>query len=196
MQANYVRVFSSTLIGEFKFGYVESDLATLPTNYQTNAADLFGIKNSNLPDEANGQGLTTMTITSYTPLGDAGNVPLISHGRTPQYAASLTKTMGAHSFKVGGGVIMREFGVIQSQTPLGTYTFNPNLTRSTTGQGGNSVASMLLGYPSTHRAQPLAVQAGVPLERAQFLCPGRLAHQRLADAEHRPPLRRLHAVQR
>ena len=98
-QANYVRVFSSTLIGEFKGGYVASDLASLPYNYQKNAGDLFGIKNSNLPDEANGQGLTTMTITGYTPLGDAGNVPLISHGRTPQFAASLTKTMGAHSYQ-------------------------------------------------------------------------------------------------
>ncbi len=150
VQANYVRVFSSTLIGEFKGGYVMTDLASLPTNYQTNAADLFGIKNANLPDEANGQGLNTLTLTGYTPLGDAGNVPLISHGRTPQFAASITKTMGAHSFKAGGGVILREFGVIQSQTPLGTFTFNRNLTRSTTGnQGGDAIASLLLGYPST-----------------------------------------------
>ena len=39
-QANYVRVFSSTLIGEFKGGYVRLELASLPTNYQTNAADV------------------------------------------------------------------------------------------------------------------------------------------------------------
>ena len=100
-----------------------------------------------------------MTLTGYTPLGDAGNVPLISHGRTPQFAASLTKTMGAHSFKAGGGVILREFGVIQSQTPLGTFTFNRNLTRSTATQsGGDAMASMLLGYLTT-ATSALAVQA-------------------------------------
>ena len=61
--------------------------------------------------------------------------------------------MGAHSFKAGGGVILREFGVIQSQTPLGTFTFNRNLTRSTAGYlGGDGWRRCSSGIPRTSPA--------------------------------------------
>ena len=42
IQTNYVRVFSPTLIGEFKGGYVKLDLASLPNNHGTNASESFG----------------------------------------------------------------------------------------------------------------------------------------------------------
>ena len=66
-QANYVRVFSSTLIGEFKGSYVATDLAlACRPNYQTNAGRSSRHSRTRTPrDEANGQGLNTITLTGY-----------------------------------------------------------------------------------------------------------------------------------
>lgn len=147
IQTNYVRVFSPTLIGEFKGGYVKLDLASLPNNHGTNASESFGLKNTNIDEFASGLG--TVTINGYTPLGDSNAVPLIIHNRTQQYNASVTKTAGAHSIKIGGGVILRRFGVIQSIDLQGTWTFDTTLTRSSANVGGNSAASFMLGYPTT-----------------------------------------------
>ncbi len=147
VQTNYVRVFSPTLIGEFKGGYVKLDLASLPNNQGTNASELFGLKNTNVDEYASGLG--TVTIAGFTPLGDSNAVPLIIHNRTQQYHASMTKTAGAHSLKIGGGVILRRFGVIQSINLQGTWTFDTTLTRSSANVGGNSAASFMLGYPTT-----------------------------------------------
>jgi hypothetical protein len=145
-QANYVRVFSPTLIGEFKGGFVRLNINTYPTNYLTNASTTFGLPNVNLDDIANGGGLASVTLTGYTSLGDSGFNPLLSHGNTQHYQAALTKTMGAHSFKFGGGAILREFGVVKSPSPVGTFTFNQNLTRGSANQGGHTMASFMLGY--------------------------------------------------
>ncbi len=90
-----------------------------------------------------------MNMNGFAILGDTQNLPLIIRNLTKQFSAVLTQTAGAHSFKFGGGVVMREFASIQSSSPNGIFTFGPNLTRSATGQGGHSVASFLLGLPST-----------------------------------------------
>ena len=38
--------------------------------------------------------------------------------------------------------------VFQSASPVGNFTFNPQLTDNGAGAGGNAIASFLLGYPS------------------------------------------------
>ena len=43
---------------------------------------------------------------------------------------------------------MRNFTVIQSASPVGSFTFDSALTNNGTGSGGNAIASFLLGYPS------------------------------------------------
>jgi len=50
---------------------------------------------------------------------------------------------------MGGGVILRQFSVIQSISPVGVFTFDTLLTNNGAGSGGNTIASLLLGYPST-----------------------------------------------
>ena len=118
----------------------------MPNNHGTNASELFGLKNTNVDEFASGLG---PSINGFTPLGDSNAVPLIIHNRTQQYNASVTKTASAHSIKIGGGVILRRFGVIQSIDLQGTWTFDTTLTRSSANVGGNSAASFMLGYPTT-----------------------------------------------
>ena len=145
--ASYVRVFNPTLIGEFKGSYNHPDINSLPANYGKNLGTQFGIPNANVDTLTSGMPL--MSTTGYALIGDAQAVPLSTRDRTQQYAASITKTAGPHNIKMGGGVILRQFSVLQSISPVGVWTFDSLLTNNGAGAGGNTIASLLLGYPST-----------------------------------------------
>ena len=145
--ASYVRVFNPSLIGEFKGAYNHPDINSFPANYGKNLGTQFGIPNTNFDNRTSGMPL--MSTTGYALIGDAQAVPLSTRDKTQQYAASITKNAGAHSLKMGGGVILRQFSVIQSISPVGVWTFDSLLTNNGAGSGGNTIASLLLGYPST-----------------------------------------------
>jgi hypothetical protein len=67
------------------------------------------------------------------------------------FNAALTKLFGSHSLKVGGD--MRRLGVaLATETELGGHFEFNNLFTSRNGTGGNEIASLLLGLPSSGRA--------------------------------------------
>ena len=144
---SYVRVFNPSLIGEFKASYNHPDINSYPANYGANLGTKFGIPNTNFDERTSGFPL--MSTTGYALIGDAQAVPLSTRDKTQQYAASITKTVGAHNVKMGASVIRRQFSVIQSISPVGVWTFDSLLTNNGSGVGGNTIASFLLGYPST-----------------------------------------------
>ena len=144
--ASYVKVFNASLIGEFKGAYNHPDINSLPANYGQNLGTQFGIPNTNVDQLTSGMPL--MSTTGYALIGDAQAVPLRTRDKTQQYAASVTKTAGSHNVKFGGGVILRQFSVLQSISPVGVFTFDSLLTNNGAGVGGNTIASFLLGYPS------------------------------------------------
>jgi hypothetical protein len=144
---SYVRVFNPSLIGEFKASYNHPDINSYPANYGENLGTKFGIPNTNFDERTSGFPL--MSTTGYALIGDAQAVPLSTRDKTQQYAASITKTVGAHNVKMGASVIRRQFSVIQSISPVGVWTFDSLLTNNGSGVGGNTIASFLLGYPST-----------------------------------------------
>jgi hypothetical protein len=146
-QVNYVRVFSPSLISEIKGGYMRSDIESLPLNYGSNLSNTFGVPGVNF--DAVTSGLALMTLTGYSNLGDSTFVPLIQIDNVWQANASLTKTRGSHNIKLGAIYIAREFTVFQSASPVGNFTFNTQLTDNGAGAGGNTIASFLLGDPST-----------------------------------------------
>ena len=147
VQANYLRVFSPTLIAEVRAGYLRLDIDSLPPNEGTNAAQRMGIPGANFGPAATG--LSAIEVIGYAFLGDQGFLPIIVSDRTKQVSATVTKTRGAHNMKIGGGFIIRDAlkqGV--GGSPSGNYTFDARLTNNGAGVGGNSLASFLLGYPS------------------------------------------------
>ena len=90
---------------------------------------------------------------------------------------ALTKLMGSHSFKFGGDV--RRLGVaLATETKLGgDFDFDNQFTSTRTASGGNEIASLLLGLPSTGSAP--ARSGGVRMVHALLgrVLPGRLARQ-------------------
>jgi outer membrane receptor protein involved in Fe transport len=139
------RVFSASLIGEWRAGYLGVNTASYGLNYGKDVSASFGIPNVNIDPLTSG--LMPITLPGYAGAGDAAFLPLIQVDHTWQASGSLTKIKGAHSLKAGGGLVDRHFTVYQSNQPLGSMTFNATLTDDGAGSGGNSVASFLLGYP-------------------------------------------------
>ena len=147
LQANYLRVFSPTLVAEVRAGYLKLDIASFPSNEGTNAAAKMGIPGGNIPNLATG--LSAIEVIGYAYLGDQGFLPLEHHDTTEQISGVVTKTWNAHTFKMGGGFINRWVGRRGvGGSPSGNYTFDSLLTNNGSGSGGNAVASLLLGYPS------------------------------------------------
>ena len=142
-----MRIFGPTLIGEFKTGYLHSDIESLPLNYGTNLSKTFGIPGVNF--DAVTSGLAGMNPAGFAGLGDATFIPLIQIDNTWQFAGNVTKTRNAHNVKMGAGVILRKFTVFQSASPVGSFGFTTQLTDNGAGTGGSGLASMMLGFPST-----------------------------------------------
>jgi hypothetical protein len=173
VQANFVRVFSPTLVGEFRGGYLKLDIASTGPNEGTNAATIMGIPGGNLPSHpGRATGLSAIEIGGYAFLGDQGFLPIEYHDVTKQVSGVLTKTWWSHNIKVGGGLIVRDAAKRGTGgSPSGNYTFNQQLTNSGPGgTGGNSIASLLLGYPSgTSRNFEIVVPNYHTLEPSAFI---------------------------
>jgi len=150
---NYVRILNTTTIMEVKANYSKPDILSLGPNNNSNYGDLFGVPNANTGvQETSGLPLMEMRPTTIAALGETQWVPLQIYNRTKQYAGSITNTRGAHNLRVGAGIVMRSFGVLQSNSAQGLWGFDSTPTNSgTTGLGGNAFASFLLGFPTDVR---------------------------------------------
>ena len=102
--------------------------------------------------ETSGLPLMEMRPTTIAALGETQWVPLQIYNRTKQFAGSFSNTRGAHNLRIGAGVVMRSFGVLQSNSAQGLWGFDSTPTNSgATGLGGNAFASFLLGFPTDVR---------------------------------------------
>ena len=157
LHLNYVHIFRPNLLAELKAGYSRFAISTLPVNYGVNASQMVGILGSNA--DLDSSGLTPMVVAGFRGLGDSNFIPIIIINNVFQYAGSLSYTRSSHTVKVGGDFRRRQTSPFQSPQSRGQFTFNGNFTNDPSGavaNGGNSIASMLLGYPSnTVRAKYL-----------------------------------------
>jgi hypothetical protein len=147
LQLNLLHALQSGILIEVSAGYLRSAIRSLPLNAGQNASQALGLPGANLGD-ADTAGLTSINLAGFTGLGDGGFLPLTQIDNSFQYGAAMTYARGSHNIKIGIGLIRRQFSIDQSANSRGSFTFNNFLT-SLHNVGGNSVASFLLGYPSS-----------------------------------------------
>jgi Carboxypeptidase regulatory-like domain len=151
---NWLRTPSPTLITELKYNFIRPlTSASRPSPNSFDLASFLGFQNVNyLSDPVTG-GLPwfEMRPTSYAAIGDPTFIPMETEDHNHQIAGSITKLKGAHSVKVGGGIVFRLFAVQQSQYPRGLFAFDSSVTNNGSGSGGNTFASFLLGLPSVEQ---------------------------------------------
>src|SRR5437667_4895398 len=149
---SWAHVVNATTISEIKANFSNPDILSLGPNYGKNLGDFFGVANANDGTaDASGLPLMEMRPTTFAAVGETQWVPLHVYNKAYQVAGSVTQARGAHNLKIGGAMVLRRWGVLQSNSAQGLWGFDSTPTNSGTGTGGHAFASFLLGYPTDVR---------------------------------------------
>jgi len=161
-QLNDAHVFGPHLVMELKSGYSRYEVYSLPQNYGKSVSQQVGLTGVNIDSDSSG--LSIISTAGLTSLGDASYIPIITINNLFQEVVGLTYLRGAHSIKFGYDLRRRQTDPFQSPTARGQFSFNSNFTNDPTGVvsgSGNSVASLLLGYPSSTTRSKYLVSPGL-----------------------------------
>jgi hypothetical protein len=152
---NYNRIFSPTLISEFRVGVAHYRNDALNTDYGTTASKDIGIPGVNI--DAWTSGLASININGgfSTPLvGYSASIPWHRAEANIDVVNTWTKTMGNHTIKWGADYRRLRDDLLQTQTinPRGSFNFGTAQT-SLNAPGiktsaANNFASFLLDQPS------------------------------------------------
>ncbi|MGB7848682.1 MAG: carboxypeptidase regulatory-like domain-containing protein [Candidatus Acidiferrum sp.] len=167
---NYNRIFSNTLVAEFRVGAGWYHNEAHNSDYGTNTSTTLGIPGVNL-DKTITSGIVGITINGGTfsnPLiGFSASLPWIRSETNIDFANTWTKILSNHTVKFGVDLRRVRDALLQEQTfsPRGLYTFNDGQTarNCTAGDGSpgcpatgsgasktsftNNFASFLLDVP-------------------------------------------------
>ena len=159
MGANYNRIFSPTLISEFRVGVAHYHNDAHQTDYGTTASKDIGIPGVNIDSWTSGLASININGGFSTPLvGYVNSLPWSRAEANISVVNSWTKTMGNHTIKWGVDYRRLRDDLLQTQTinPRGLFNFNTAQTSLNPGPGGvapktgmvNNMASFLLDQPS------------------------------------------------
>ena len=144
------KTFSSTLLGDFRFGFFQYNPMTNKPDAGKAAMTAFGIPNANMGDNfTSGLGEFDMDGTGSN-FGDGlgvarCNCPLIEKERQYQFVGNVTKIHGNHQFKFGADVrYAQNLRVPSDSNRTGDYAFS-HLATSNGGNGGLDWATFMLG---------------------------------------------------
>ena len=144
----FTHLFASNLILDIRGQYMRLNNQSSPVNVGKPVANTFGFPCDaanciNLTGDLASSGLPNLNFThGYSALGDADYVPLLDQNNTFHYLGSVSWLKGAHSIKIGAGLIRRQGDQIQSAHPRGQFSIDGRLT-------GNDLGDMLMDYTSS-----------------------------------------------
>lgn len=122
-----------------------------PRVQQDKTASFPGLPGAFLGYLANNGGVPRTSITGYSTLGGATNLPSERDDTTYQILDTITWTLGKHSIKFGGD--WRKFlsSNLQTSNGRGSLTFNGSAPGP---KSGYPMADLLLGIPTTSSRNP------------------------------------------
>ncbi len=146
-----VHIFSPTMVLQLNAQLARYVTISSSANQGVNGNTAFGgPANVNTPSIPATGGLALLNFQNggYADLGDGFALPTAYWDTNYQYGGSLTWTKGAHTIKFGASLLRRDWSTYQI---LFKQEFNINsaqtsTTGSSSGSGGNSLASLLTGY--------------------------------------------------
>jgi hypothetical protein len=151
--------FNNNLLNDARFAFIRFGVGTLGDNSGKNIAEEIGIPNANRGD-ANTSGLPLFNLSGYGFANSMGNttyVPELVADNTFQVADSVILIHGKQSIKFGADFHRMQRNFYQSQAPAGQFTFTGQFTQNqATGDGGNTIADLLLGLPIYREQDGLA----------------------------------------
>ena len=166
LAAGVTKTFSSSLLGDFRFGYFKYNPVAFKPDSGTAPMTAFGIPNANLtgseaaitsglggfifdqtPSSSSASSTNGVPVVSFGDGLGVGrcNCPLTESEQQFQWVANITKIHGNHQFKFGADLrYAMNLRVPSDNNRAGDYTFSQNTT-SDGGVGGLDWASFLLG---------------------------------------------------
>jgi outer membrane receptor protein involved in Fe transport len=138
----WTHVFGPQTVQEFRVGYGHVDNEKWPQNQQ-NWDTMLGITGgttaTTAPNNLSG-GPPTISLSGYQGITPFTN-PFIRIHKLWQVAYAITHNKDNHSLHFGGEYRHFRMDIVDDNNPQGSFTFTGRYT-------GNSVADLLLGYPS------------------------------------------------
>jgi outer membrane receptor protein involved in Fe transport len=134
------RVFSPTLINEFRIGLTRTTNRELSNDAGTNFASQFGIPGTT--NDPSLLGFPKFSITGYETLGDSVTNPIRYTVNNYHLNDVVTWMKGKHGLKFGGDILRVQYFQPTNSNFNGTFTFNGRLSN-------HPFADFLLGFPSS-----------------------------------------------
>jgi Carboxypeptidase regulatory-like domain len=142
------RTFTPHLVNEARFGYSRfyNSIGTLL------AFDTDVVSDISIPGQKSGAPVTWgipfvgLSGTGFTGIGDSTEGPYANDNNTLQFVEKLSWIRGKHAFAFGFEYNRQNYNQVGNQFSRGSFTFQPNTTRSSSGTGGYAFAEFLLGH--------------------------------------------------
>ena len=157
LAAGFTHAFGPALVNELRLGYGRVSIGVFHENQGTSINQLLGLPEfSSNPRDF---GLSRITVTGFSPLGDEFTTPQESTTDTVQLSDSLTWARGSHMVKLGGDVRHIRQGAYRDVQSRGLLNFSDCalFVASPAADGtlvcaqnyvtGNALADLLLGFP-------------------------------------------------
>ncbi len=138
---SFTGVLSATLVNDLRVSYTRVSSGAFHENSGSSLNQTLGLPE--LSDDARDHGLSFITITGFSPLGDEFNNPQDSTTGTLQILDTLTYARGAHLFKFGADLQFTRQDAFRDVQSRGLLTFSSFPAAFT----GNALADLLLGLP-------------------------------------------------
>jgi hypothetical protein len=147
-------IFKNNLINQFTAGYNRVFNYITSFGYLSNKSTELGIPGANLGTDETSS-LTRMTFQNFVGIGDRGFSPFQGGTNVFHYADTITKVKGSHTLNGGLSTRFMQLNLLGDTALAGQFAFTRLFTAGFTSTGslnantGNSIASLLLGLPSS-----------------------------------------------
>lgn len=145
---DHTLTLSPTLIINLRYGFTRQGNSRVPLSLNTKLTD-FGWPTS---FDLARQYPTLPQVSAQNYMSMSSNSLFNRNGDVHAGGVTATKILGPHSLSVGLDYRVYRTNWINNGTAAGSFSFNTAFTRgpnAQTGAGGNSIASLLLGYPAS-----------------------------------------------
>ncbi len=151
MVAGYNNIVSPNVVAEYRLGFTKFKNFLLPTNL---SAPVWGTIPGRETTDPFQPSAPIISPSGYAGLGNARSDPLIRREHMIENIGDVSVQRGSHNFKFGVDARHREISETASppgQSAFGRFNFDGSFTNNPLSPNGtgNSIASMLLGFPST-----------------------------------------------
>ena len=136
--SEYDWTLSPTLLNQARFGYTRRNVNQ--SSLQNGGISIPGVPANSFPST-----LPIFTVTGLQQIGPTSAANSNFTTSVTEYLDTMSWIHGRHTIKFGTDIRREAIDIVNPPNPTGSYAFTTTGTNSSTGSGGNALASLLLG---------------------------------------------------